>query len=251
MAYMNYNRELYRTGFRPYGQTNPWAASQLNGMDIPEAVLSGYLGQSRPFTRDGGWGLHGSASFHPWVLEGLGQSSAGAPTGSYLLYQGTWQLSPSHESSAQILASVLQILKSSASVIGFQVGSASQSGGLFTVSNFNVQIQLFVSGPGFAEPNDAGSVVDHAYNQVTGLMPVVSNTVVTQLPTGTTAAPAPTGTSPFPGSADPNCVAGMPYMVSGAPCPSPGAQDFTTWLGNNAWWLALVAAGAIVLPRVL
>jgi len=72
MAYMNYNNSLYRTGFRPYGQTNAWAASQLNGYDMGEAVLSGYLGQSVPFTRQGGWGLHGSASFHPWVLEGMG-----------------------------------------------------------------------------------------------------------------------------------------------------------------------------------
>jgi hypothetical protein len=74
MAYMDYKPSLYRTGFRPYGQTNAWAASQLNGMDTSEAVLSGYLGQSHPFMPSGGWGLHGSASFHPWVLEGMGDT---------------------------------------------------------------------------------------------------------------------------------------------------------------------------------
>jgi hypothetical protein len=155
---------------------------------------------------------------------------AGAPRGSQLLYSATWQVSPSHLNVQQILASVLQVLKSSASVIGFQVVNASQSGGLLTVSNFNVQIQLFVSGPGFGQPNDAGSFVDHAYNQVTGLMPVVSSTVVTALPAGVQSAPTPTGTSPFP---------------SGA------AQTFTSWVEDNALWLGIGVVAAIVLPKVL
>ena len=74
MAYMNYSRAMYRTGFRPYGQTNAWAASQLNGMDTGEAVLSGYLGQSHPFTEHGGWDLRGlgqNKPFAPWVLHGV------------------------------------------------------------------------------------------------------------------------------------------------------------------------------------
>lgn len=70
MGYTNYNREMYRTGFRPYGQTNPWSATQLNGMSIEEATLGqvhpfgpwelhGILGQVHPFTETGGWPLHG------------------------------------------------------------------------------------------------------------------------------------------------------------------------------------------------
>jgi hypothetical protein len=73
MSYVNYNHGLYRTGFRPYGHTNAWAASQLNGYSTPEAVLSGYLGQSRPFEPGGGWKLHGlgqSRAFAPWTLHG-------------------------------------------------------------------------------------------------------------------------------------------------------------------------------------
>jgi len=73
MGYVNYNHGLYRTGFRPYGHTNAWAASQLNGYSTPEAVLSGYLGQSRPFEPGGGWKLHGlgqSRAFAPWTLHG-------------------------------------------------------------------------------------------------------------------------------------------------------------------------------------
>jgi len=222
MGYMVYNRSLYRNGFRPYRETNPAAAaSGMGGTPFDPEFLHGARRQpGYPFSDRGGW-----------RLGGLGDA-AGAPTGSSLLYTATWQLSPSHESAAQILASVLQILQQSSSVVGFQVTNASQNSGLLTVSNFTVQIALFVSGPGFAQPNDAGSFVDHAYNQVTGLMPVVSSTVVTQLPSGVEAAPAPTGTSPFPGGA------GLP-------------TDLTSWVENNVWWLALIAAGAFVLPRVL
>lgn len=157
-------------------------------------------------------------------------TAAGAPTGSYLLYSATWQIPSSHAFStpAQILASVLQALK--ASQTGFQVGQASQSGGLLTVSNFNVQIQLFVNGPGFAQPNDAGSFVDSAYNRVTGLMPVVSSTVVTSLPAGVPSSPAPTGTSPFPTGT---------------------AASFTTWFEQNALWIGLGIAGIVLLPRLV
>jgi len=73
MSYVNYNHGLYRTGFRPYGHTNAWAASQLNGYSTPEAVLSGYLGLSHPFEPGGGWKLHGlgqSRAFAPWTLHG-------------------------------------------------------------------------------------------------------------------------------------------------------------------------------------
>jgi hypothetical protein len=56
MSYVRYNENLYRTGFRPYGQTDPFAASQLSGIRTPfdPAKLHG-----APFTRGGGWALHG------------------------------------------------------------------------------------------------------------------------------------------------------------------------------------------------
>lgn len=162
---------------------------------------------------------------------------AGAPTGSTLLYNATWQLSPSHERPDQILASVTQSLKASASVVGFQVVNASQNAGFTTVSNFNVQMQLFVNGPGFGQPNDAGTFVDHAYNQVTGLMPVMSSTVVTALPSGVTAAPAPTGTlPPFPG---------------GTPGTPPQPQSMNTWFQQNAPMMAMLLVAVVVIPAVI
>lgn len=69
MSYVNYNLPLYRTGFRPYGLTNTWSATQLNGM-----------GQVRPFTEQGGWRLgavpahwNWQRSFSPRFLHGMGQ----------------------------------------------------------------------------------------------------------------------------------------------------------------------------------
>lgn len=202
-------------GFRPY--TNPRPLKGLRGLD--------YLGDANCDA-----GMPYDVNGNP--CPGGQVQLAGAPTGSQLLYSATWQIPSAHAftTPAQILASVLQVLKGSASIIGFQVVNASQSGGLTTVSNFGVQIQLFVSGPGFAQPNDAGSYVDHAYNQVTGLMPVVSSTVVTQLPAGVAAAPAPTGTSPFPSSA--------------------GSQ-LASWFENNAIWIGLGIAAIVVLPKLL
>ena len=156
-------------------------------------------------------------------------TAAGAPTGSTLLYSATWQIpsADAFSTPAQILASVLAILKSSQ--VGFQVVNASQSGGLLTVSNFGVQIQLFVNGPGFAQPNDAGSFVDHAYNQVTGLMPVVSGTVVTNVPAGVPSSPAPTGSSPFPTTA---------------------AGSLASWFENNAISIGLGIAIIVLLPKL-
>lgn len=52
MAYVNYDLPLYRTGFRPYGLTNTWTATQL--------------GQVRPFTERGGWKLGAVPAHYNW-----------------------------------------------------------------------------------------------------------------------------------------------------------------------------------------
>lgn len=78
MPYVDYNISLYRTGFRPYGTTNPWSASQLNGM-------SGMGRGTRPFMLPGGGARLSGAnrvavpwnvqrSFSPRFLHGLGQA---------------------------------------------------------------------------------------------------------------------------------------------------------------------------------
>src|SRR6266850_4278348 len=79
MAFVRYNESLYRTGFRPYGMTNPHGATQLGG--IPHV--------------DHGWG-----GFGPWVLHGVPFTPRGGdtlhglagivPNGSIVTYQGKW-----------------------------------------------------------------------------------------------------------------------------------------------------------------
>lgn len=65
MAYVDYNLSLYRTGFRPYGMTNPFSASQLNG-----------LGYYKPFRETGGYRLGQIHAMGPYMLRGLGQAAA-------------------------------------------------------------------------------------------------------------------------------------------------------------------------------
>ena len=76
-AYQNYNNSMYRTGFRPYYQTNPWAASQLAGYSIEDAIGMGLIGQVRPF---GPWTLHG------YDDEGLGQTHPFTEIGGWGLH---------------------------------------------------------------------------------------------------------------------------------------------------------------------
>lgn len=69
MPYVDYNLSLYRTGFRPYGMTNPWSATQLNGYGLGTGI--------RPFTPSGGHRLGQiQRGMSPMVLHGLGQVAA-------------------------------------------------------------------------------------------------------------------------------------------------------------------------------
>jgi hypothetical protein len=65
---VNYNQSLYRTGFRPYGHTDAFAASQLGDLGQshpfgPWMLHGDGLGQNHPFTERGGWALHGLDGF--------------------------------------------------------------------------------------------------------------------------------------------------------------------------------------------
>lgn len=65
MPYLNYSLPIQRTGFRPYGHTNSWAATQLSGM-----------GARQVFSEPGGRRLIGmgqwQSGFSPALLHGLG-----------------------------------------------------------------------------------------------------------------------------------------------------------------------------------
>ena len=66
MPYMDYSLPFQRTGFRPYGMTNPWSATQLSGIAMRHAF---------PFSEEGGWALGQiQRGFSPRFLHGLGQA---------------------------------------------------------------------------------------------------------------------------------------------------------------------------------
>lgn len=71
MPYLNYNLPIQRTGFRPYGHTNPWSATQLSGLGVPGRPRQVFSepGGRRLFA---GMGLgQWQSGFSPAVLHGL------------------------------------------------------------------------------------------------------------------------------------------------------------------------------------
>ena len=84
MPYIDYNLSLYRTGFRPYGLTNPWGAAQQTVVSVPQAAMSGYLGRlgqpnaQWPMHEAGGFRMRTGAHRVHSYLQGLGQGGAPA-----------------------------------------------------------------------------------------------------------------------------------------------------------------------------
>jgi hypothetical protein len=75
--------------------------------------------------------------------------------------------------------------------------------------------------------------VDHYVYLVTGSMPLSSSVPSVQAPN--TSTPAPTG---------------QPGVVGAPPSGGP-ATDLTTWLEQNAFWIALGVGALVVLPKLL
>lgn len=240
MSYVNYNQSLYRTGFRPYGHTDPFAASQLNG-----------LGQYHPFTESGGWPLHGFGQVHPfgpWTLHGLGDG-AGVPDGAVITYVGKWTTGHTalRDQDPQGLVNavvdainqdgqlrVLQAPQTLNASFGTQVGNI--FGQTQTVP---VTLTLQVTnGQGFQSVNDPISIINHYVYAVSGMMPQSGNLTSVRTPS------AGGGGSPDYQTAGIDPVTGLPY---GAQQPT----DFTTWLENNALWLGLGIGALVLLPKLL
>lgn len=218
--YVNYNQPLYRTGFRPYGHTNPWAASQLSGYSIPEAVA---LGQVRPF---GPWTLHGMGQSHPfvetggWGLHGLGQL---VPDKAIVTYKGHW-LTTALQNATDVINKVSANLRGdSLNVVNFSSDADLLTKGIGAGRDFNVTLQIQVAnGMGYGQPADIGSIIDHEHYAVTGSMPLSSSTTLT-------AVPQADGTITLPSA----------------------APDFSTWLEQNASWILLGALGLVIIPPLI
>lgn len=151
---------------------------------------------------------------------------AGVPTGSLLLYQGRWQTTTTLNVST-IISQVTNFFRQ----YGLQSVNVQTDGGALTVGNFNVMITLQVTGAGFAQPSDAGSIVDHGYYTATGHMPVFSSTVVQSAP----------------GS-------GVPALVAGGTTAPPASPSTTssalTWLESNALWVGLGLFAIVIGPTL-
>lgn len=216
MGYAVYNRSLYRNGFRPYLATNPAAAaSGMGGTPFDPEYLHGVRRQpGYPFTERGGW-----------RLGGLGDA---APNGSVLTYRGQWQTTNT-KSAQDILNAVIAALPGD----GFSVTNVQSSAGLLANTElfgiaeggqqFTVTLQLLVNGPGFAQAQDAGSIVDHEVYAASGVMPLSSATTTTGMG-GDGAVLAPGQSAPV---------------------------DAASWLEQNAWWIGAGLLAVLVLPRVL
>jgi len=154
---------------------------------------------------------------------------AGAPTGSYLLYTGNWSVTLT-----QSMNSIIAAVRAAIAGYGLQVGnvncpacsSVTPSSVLASagIQSFQVQLQILVTGTGFAQPSDAGSIVDHAFYTVTGKMPTSSSTTVQQLPG----------------------VAGAAGVPPAAP-----SQSITSWLEQNALWIGLGIGAIVLVPRLM
>lgn len=150
---------------------------------------------------------------------------AGAPTGSLLLYQGQFQVTPTLN-----VNTIISRVNAAVRAYGLQVTNSQTDGGALTIGNFNVMLTLQVTGAGFNQPSDAGSIVDHAYYTVTGHMPVFSSTTLQSAP----------------GSSIPSLI---PGATSAATAGTP--QTATQWFESNAWWIVAATVAAVVLPKVL
>jgi hypothetical protein len=228
MGRVAYNHSLYRTGYRPYGKSNAFAAAQgLSGTSMPQGVfgpwrLSGDLGQSPPFTRSGGYKLHGLAGI--------------VPDQSIVTYTGTW--TPTYFMGAN---DIITAVSAALAKDGLNVKHVDTTAGFLDTTivgmtiqptPFNVTLQIQVAnGQGYGDPNDIVSIVNHEVYVATGAMPVGSSMPIVQAPGG---APTPTGQPMGPG-------AGVPGAL----------PDLGTWFQQNIGWIALGIGAALVLPRIL
>jgi hypothetical protein len=244
MSYVDYNLELYRQGYRPYGETDPFAASMLNGMSsggmsgmttrmgpFGPWLLRGDLGQVHPFTSKGGWRLHG-----------LGQGGA-VPDGSILTYQGTW--TSTYTKSPQDVITEVSAALAADGELAVRPPVTTDAGwsqfkvlvGPISPGPFNVTMKVQVTnGVGFGSPSDAASIINHYVYQVTGQMPI-SSTIPTVQPPG--------------GGAQ---ATGQPMAIdptTGLPLGTPSDQEtFGDWMSTNWPWLALAAGLVIGLPVI-
>lgn len=267
MGYVDYDLSLYRQGYRPYGETDPFAATMLSGVKPPSrgnvfgpARLRG-LGQNQPFTESGGYKLHGLAGLAASFL-----GAAGIPNGSVLTYSGTWQTvfntgagisQPTDPQS--IVNAVVDAINADGQLTVIQAPTSLSSsfsavihGLIGNSGSFPVTLGVQVTnGQGFASVNDIISIIHHyVYTVLGGVVPLQSITgSITQVnvPAGDVTSNAPNLQAA--GLLNPAGIALPPGSPTLAPPGQP--QTFTQWLAANGSLLAIAGLGvaAILVMR--
>jgi hypothetical protein len=163
LGYVRHHQGLYRTGFRPR-LTNTFMAAQLNGITPfdPEPLR---LGQHKPFSAGGGYGLNGLGDIVPDL--------------SIVTYRGAW--TPGSLRSGEAM---LGVLLSALTEDGFAILEASSDatpGG----QTFEVTLQLQVNnGQGFNNPNHILAIIQQEVFTATGVRPIADSILSVHVPRG-------------------------------------------------------------------
>lgn len=242
MSYVRYNESLYRTGFRPYGMTNPHGATQLGAIPLVDHSYGGF----------GPWQLHGYpfSESGGWALHGLGAS--GVPNGSLVTYRGVWTSMFNTGAGYKQKGDPQSLVDAVAAALGAdgQLTVMQKPSGLTGLAEtvgftgpFNVTLVLQVTnGMGFGSVNDVISIIRHYVYQVSGVFPqsdTITQVVAPQEPTTST---------------DPNYqAAGMqntPGLPSATQSPS-APMDWGSWISDNFGTIALAVGALAILPPLL
>jgi hypothetical protein len=177
---------------------------------IDDAALQSYLLNDPGFPTQDKSG--GSSPGTP--SSGPAAPPAGVPTGTVLNYQATLSV---HWFASDTIGSFLSALAGALPNVGLTVANSNYSA---TISTFNIQLQLVVTGAGFGKAIDAQQQVDHAIWQQRGEMPMSSNISV--------------GGSVGSGGTHPG-----------------GASDITSWLEQNMTMILLALGAIVIFPAVI
>jgi hypothetical protein len=273
MSYVDYNVSLYRQGYRPYGETNPEAAAGgLSGLGrtpfAPERIHR-TLGQNPPFTPEGGYRLHGLDGRMRIRRLGLGfMGDAGIPNGSIVTYQGTWtsvfntgagykqQGDPQSIVNGVVAAmnadGQLTVIQAPQGLSSSFTGAVSAALGL--QHPFSVTLVLEVTnGLGFSDVNSIISIVQHFVYQISSLFPQASaiTSVVTPADPNAAAAASPSNVNYQAGGILNPGGYQLPATPTDTTGSAPAPTDLTTWLEQNAQWVALGAGLLIAVPLIL
>lgn len=256
MSRVAYDRPFSAVGFRPYRHTTPFEAAQgLAGIgylgddsatlaqwgfspaqvqEIIDAHNSGALSDNGyQFALQGGVPVSDLAQF---LAEDPGAPAeaaaiaaggtpppapaAGIPNGTTLVYKAAIDVHLFATGGLTSKQDFLTKLAGELPAMGIEVvGSSSSTDGF---SAFNIQLQVLITGAGYAKAQDVQAVIDHAVYVQRGEMPISSSISVVGIP----------------GSAGSSGVAFQP-------------QSLTSFFEQNALWVGLGVVAIFVLPKVI